>query len=249
MGQVARPEDLDLTLTALLVHKSTNIGMEPVVKPGERALTRGRLTSADHGYFHLPGLRAASELLVGAQSGIGITEDWAAATSRRPTDALTVPVAPIHTRPNPKYFSTGRGMTWLNVVDRFMGLGGIVMPGTLRDSLCILDAVFNLDGPVRPEIVITDTGSDSDLVFGLFAICGYQFSPRIADISDAGCGASTPPPLRSAEPVARHTIRPQRIRAHWPDMLARRGIPDHRPGARPLPDPDDLPRRPADRTR
>ncbi|MBQ0982917.1 Tn3 family transposase, partial [Micromonospora sp. M61] len=59
------------------------------------------------------------------------------------------------------------------------------MPGTLRDSLGILDAMFNLDGPVRPEIVITDTGSYSDLVFGLFAICGYQFSPRIADISDA----------------------------------------------------------------
>ncbi|MFF7415507.1 hypothetical protein [Streptomyces lydicus] len=38
----------------------------------------------------------------------------------------------------------------------------------------ILDATFNLDGPVRPEIVITDTGSYSDLVFGLFAICGYQ---------------------------------------------------------------------------
>lgn len=97
-----------------------------------------------------------------------------------------MPMRSIHTRPNRKYSATGRDLTWLNVVsDRVMGLGEIVVPGTLRDWLGILNAVFNLDGPIRPEIVITDTGPYSDLVFGLFAICGYRFSPRIADISDA----------------------------------------------------------------
>ncbi|GHB68680.1 hypothetical protein GCM10010347_43650 [Streptomyces cirratus] len=35
-GKVARPQDLDLTLTALLVSKSTNIGLEPVIKRGKR---------------------------------------------------------------------------------------------------------------------------------------------------------------------------------------------------------------------
>ncbi|WP_406278995.1 Tn3 family transposase [Streptomyces sp. NBC_00191] len=59
-GKVSRPEDIDLTLTALLVSKSTNIGLESVIKPGERALTRGRLAGADHGYFHLSGIRSAS---------------------------------------------------------------------------------------------------------------------------------------------------------------------------------------------
>jgi TnpA family transposase len=134
---------------------------------------------------------------------------------------FTVPIRSIHTRPNRKYFSTGRGATWLNVVsDRVMGLGGIVMPGTLRDSLGILDAMFNLDGPVRPEIVITDTGSYSDLVFGLFAICGYQFSPRIADISDARLWrfdlARDYGPL---QPVSRQRIQVERIRQNWEDML------------------------------
>ncbi|MEU0663380.1 Tn3 family transposase [Streptomyces lavendulocolor] len=42
--------------------------------------------------------------------------------------------------------------------------------------------------------MITHTGSYSDLIFGLFAICGYQFPPRIADISNApGRGAWTWP--------------------------------------------------------
>ena len=59
-----------------------------------------------------------------------------------------------------------------------MGLGGVVVPGTLRDSLFILDAIHARDGGERPETVITDPASYSNIVFGLFAICGYQFSPR-----------------------------------------------------------------------
>lgn len=131
------------------------------------------------------------------------------------------PVRSIHSRPNRKYFSTGRGATWLNVVsDRVMGLGGIVMPGTLRDSLGILDAMFNLDGPVRPEIVITDTGSYSDLVFGLFAICGYQFSPRIADISDARLWRfDLDKDYGPLQPVSRQRVQVERIRQNWEDML------------------------------
>lgn len=174
------------------MHKSTNIGMEPVVKPGERALTRGRLTSADHGYFHLPGLRAPSGLLVGAQSGIGITADWggghvASADGMR----FTVPVRSIHTRPNPKYFSTGRGMTWLNVVsDRFMGLGGLVMPGTLRDSLGILDAVFNLDGPVRLQFIDSEVyrrmiGVQLNIGEGRHALGRAMFFGRLGEIRHA----------------------------------------------------------------
>lgn len=220
-GKVARPSDLDLTLTAVLVSKPTNIGMEPVIKPGEKALTRSRLTAAEWGYWHLPGMSAASGLLVARQGAIDLASDWggghvASADGMR----FNVPLRSIHTRPNRKYF-TGRGATWLNVVsDRVMGLGGIVMPGTLRDSLGILDAMFNLDGPVRPEIVITDTGSYSDLVFGLFAICGYQFSPRIADISDARLWRlDMSRDYGPLQPVSRQRVQVERIRQNWEDML------------------------------
>jgi TnpA family transposase len=58
-------------------------------------------------------------------------------------------------------------------------------PGTTRDSLFILDALHRLDAREQPEILTTDTASYSDIVFGLFAICGYQFALRISDIGDA----------------------------------------------------------------
>jgi TnpA family transposase len=222
-GGASRPVDLELSLTALLVSKSTNIGLEPVVKAGERALTYSRLISADYGYFNLPGIRAGSGLLVDAQGQIAIARDHWGGGHVASADGMrfTVPVRSLHSGPNRKYFGAGRGATWLNVVsDRVMGLGGIVMPGTLRDSLGILDAVFNLDGSIRPGMVVTDTASYSDLVFGLFAICGYQFAPRIADISDARlwrCDMSKD--YGPLEPVSRQRIQTEKIKANWEDML------------------------------
>jgi Tn3 transposase DDE domain len=67
----------------------------------------------------------------------------------------------------------------------------MVVPGTPRDSLYILDVLLNLDAGPRPDVVTTDTGSYSDMVHGVFAMLGYRFSPRYADLSDQWCGART----------------------------------------------------------
>ncbi len=63
-------------------------------------------------------------------------------------------------RASPKYFGFKRGITWLNAVnDQVAGIGQMVVPGTPRDSLHILDASLNLDGGVKPEMVATDNAS------------------------------------------------------------------------------------------
>jgi TnpA family transposase len=188
-GSHVRRDDLDITLAALTVARSCNVGLVPVTKAGTPALTYQRLTGAEKGYFHGEGIAAASARLVDTQARIGITADWggglvASADGMR----FVVPVRSLYARPSPLYFGRGkrpRGATWLNVVsDKVMGLGGLVVPGTLRDSLYILDAIHRLDAAEHPEIIITDAGSYSDIVYGLFAICGYQSAPRHADISD-----------------------------------------------------------------
>jgi TnpA family transposase len=135
---------------------------------------------------------------------------------------FVVPSQNLHARANPKYFGLRkRGATWLNVVnDQVMGLGGLVVPGTVRDSLYILDALHARDGGPKPEMVITDTASYSDIVFGLFAICGYQFSPRIADLADTRLWrTNTRASYGPLDQMSRHTIRLDTVRAHWADML------------------------------
>ncbi|MFC7641572.1 Tn3 family transposase [Streptosporangium lutulentum] len=188
-GSHVRREDLDITLAALTVARSCNVGLVPVTKAGVAALTQHRLIGVEKGYFHGEGIAAASARLVDSQARIDITADWggglvASADGMR----FVVPVRSLYARPSPLYFGRGkrsRGATWLNVVsDKVMGLGGLVVPGTLRDSLFILDAIHRLDATEQPEIIITDTGSYSDIVYGMFAVCGYQFAPRHADISD-----------------------------------------------------------------
>jgi TnpA family transposase len=103
---------------------------------------------------------------------------------------------------------------------RVMGIGGLVVPGTVRDSLFILDAILNRDGGSQPEVVITDTASYSDIVFGLFAICAYQFSPRIADLADSRMWLIDPAASYGIlDQLGRHRVRLDRVRSHWLDML------------------------------
>ena len=60
----------------------------------------------------------------------------------------------------------------------------MVVPGTPRDSLHVLDTLLNLDAGARPEMVATDNASYSDMVFGLFSLLGYNVSPRFRDLAD-----------------------------------------------------------------
>ena len=128
-------------------------------------------------------------------------------------------------------------MTWLNAVDdQVAGIGAVVVPGTMRDSLHILDALLNLDAGPKPEMVATDTASYSDIVFGLFRLLGYRFSPRIADLADqrrwgaelpGGPTGGPPADYGRLNAIARHRVNLPKIRAHWPDMLR---VAGHRPG-------------------
>ena len=222
-GATTRMDELEVSLCAVLLSEAANFGLRPVIDPAVRALTRGRLRHVDAAYKRLETISAANARFIACQAEIPIVKHWGGGMVVS-VDGLrfVVPVKSLWAGPNPRYFGIRhRGATWLNVVnDQVMGIGGLVVPGTLRDSLFILDAIHNRDGGPRPDIVITDTASYSDIVFGLFAICGYQFSPRIADIADSRTWridmAASYGPL---DQLARHRVRLDRIGGHWPDML------------------------------
>lgn len=215
-------EDFAVSVCGLIVAEACNVGLVPIEKPNVPALTRARLQQVDQGYVRAETLSAGNARLIAAQAGIDIVGCWGGGQIAS-ADGLrfVVPVANLHTGHNPIYFGRQRGATWLNVVnDQVMGIGGVVVPGTLRDSLFILDAIHTLDGGPRPEMVITDTASYSDIVFGLFAICDYQFSPRIADLADTRLWrTNTRTTYGPLDHMSRHTVRLDKIRAHWDDML------------------------------
>jgi len=49
----------------------------------------------------------------------------------------------------------------------------------------VLDGLLENRTSLEPVEVTSDTAGYSDVVFGLFALLGYQFSPRLADAGEA----------------------------------------------------------------
>jgi hypothetical protein len=62
--------------------------------------------------------------------------------------------------------------------------GAKVVSGTARDSFHIIDVIFSQDGGQRPDIIVADTGTYSDLVFGLVQLLGMEYRPALANLRD-----------------------------------------------------------------
>lgn len=132
-----------------------------------------------------------------------------------------MPVRTIHAGPNPKYFHVGRGVTYYNFTsDQFTGFHGIVIPGTLRDSLYILEGLLEQITGLNPIEIMSDTAGASDLIFGLFWLLGYQFSPRLADVGEARFWRLDPnADYDVLNNLARQRINALLIKQNWDDLL------------------------------
>jgi len=218
----SRAEDLHLSVCAVLVAEACNIGLEPLVEPGRAALTRARLSWVEQNYLRTDTITAANTRLVDAQTDIDLARTWgggevAAADGLR----FVVPVRTLNAGPNPRYFGPGRGVTYLNFLsDQFSGFHAVVVPGTLRDSLYILEGLLEQHTSLRPAELMTDNAGYTDQVFGLFRLLGYQFSPRLADLGDARFWRTNPNadygPLNG---IARHRVNTDLIASSWDDLL------------------------------
>jgi hypothetical protein len=156
-----RMKDLTTSVVALLVSEACNIGLTPVINPNHEALTRSRLVHVDQYYLRADTIAAANAALIETQARVPIVQFWGKGLLAS-VDGLrfVVPVRTINAAPSPKYFAKKKGITWLNAInDQVIGIGQMVVPGTPRDSLFILDALLNLDGGVKPEMVATDNVS------------------------------------------------------------------------------------------
>ena len=220
--RTARAQDLNISLCAALLAEACNTGPEPLIRNDVPALRRDRLAWVTQNYLRDDTLVAANAILVAAQNRISLAHLWgggevASADGMR----FVVPVRTVHAGPNPKYFGYGRGVTWYNLLsDQCTGLNAITVPGTLRDSLVLLAVVLEQQTDLLPTNIMTDTGAYSDVIFGLFRLLGYRFSPRIADVGgtrfwriDANADYG------ELNAIARQRISLGRIETNWDDFL------------------------------
>ena len=218
----ARVEQFKTSLCAALVAEACNIGAEPVSRQDVPALRRERLAWVSQNFIRPETIAAASARIVSAHAALPLVKLWGAGdVASADGMRFTAPASAIHAGPNPKYFGQARGVTWYNLLsNQFSGLNGIVVPGTLRDSLVLLALLLEQETELEPMEFMTDTAAYSDAVFGLFWLLGYQFSPRLADLGDARLWRidrkADHGPFNSLGKVI---INLALIRENWPDMI------------------------------
>ncbi|GCY27348.1 transposase [Escherichia coli] len=113
---------------------------------------------------------------------------------------FVTPVKTVNSGPNRKYFGSGRGITWYNFVsDQYSGFHGIVVPGTLRDSIFVLEGLLEQQTGLNPVGIMTD-----------------KPVPAILFLASSGCwDTSFPPGLPM--PVKRYSGEwiNRQITVHW----------------------------------
>jgi TnpA family transposase len=218
----ARVEHFETSLCAGLVAEACNIGTEAVSRQEVPALRRERLAWVSQNFIRPETIAAANARIVSAHTALPLVKIWGAGdVASADGMRFTASASAIHAGPNPKYFGQSRGVTWYNLLsNQFSGLNGIVVPGTLRDSLVLLALLLEQETELEPAEFMTDTAAYSDAVFGLFWLLGYQFSPRLADLGDARLWRidrkADYGPFNS---VSKGTINLPLIRENWPDVI------------------------------
>lgn len=218
----ARADDLAVSICAVLLAEACNIGLEPLIRHQVSALTRHRLNWVKQNYLRAETLARANAKLVEYQSSLSLARKWgggevASADGMR----FVAPTRTLNAGPNRKYFGSSRGITWYNFVsDQFSGFHGIVVPGTLRDSIFVLEGLLEQQTGLNPVEIMTDTAGASDMVFGLFWLLGYQFSPRLADAGEAVFWrVDKEADYGALDDLARNCVKTHRIEQHWDDMM------------------------------
>jgi TnpA family transposase len=218
----AQLSDLQTSICAVLLAQACNVDYAPLVDETVPALREARLKYVARHYIRPETLIAANARIVDFHAALELATRWGGGEVAS-IDGLrfVVPNRTVHAGYNRRYFHRRRGVTALTTTaDHHATVHTVVVPGTQPDALYLLDGLLDPQTSVRPREVMTDTAGYTDVVFGLFRLLGYQFSPRLADAGGARFWRLDPAadygPLNQ---LARHRLNPSLIADNWDDLL------------------------------
>jgi TnpA family transposase len=109
---------------------------------------------------------------------------------------------------------------YTHLSDRYGPFFTKVIAATASEALHVLDALLYHQSEVTVRRHHTDGGGDSDHVFALCAMLGFQFAPRIPDLKHRRLYSFDKPSAYPAlEPMIAGRINVALIRAHWSEIL------------------------------
>jgi TnpA family transposase len=109
---------------------------------------------------------------------------------------------------------------YTHMSDRYAPFYTKLIAATASEALHVLDALLYHESDVSSRRHHTDGGGDSEHVFALCSLLGFQFAPRIPDLKHRRLYSFGKPSVYSAlEPLIAGRINVALIRAHWADIL------------------------------
>jgi len=95
-----------------------------------------------------------------------------------------------------------------------------VISGTAFEAPYLFDGLLYHETDLQIEEVIADTGAFTDQIFGMAALLGYRFAPRIRDLPDKRLYAFEPADTYPVlAPLIGGRLNGRLIERHWDDLL------------------------------
>jgi TnpA family transposase len=109
---------------------------------------------------------------------------------------------------------------YTHLSDRYGPFYTKLIAATASEALHVLDALLYHQSEVATRRHHTDGGGDSDHVFALCSLLGFQFAPRIPDLKHRRLYSfGKPSAYPTLEPMIAGRINVDLIRNHWSDIL------------------------------
>ena len=109
---------------------------------------------------------------------------------------------------------------YTHLSDRYGPFYSRLIAATASEALHVLDALLYHQTDVSTRRHHTDGGGDSDHVFALCTLLGFQFAPRIPGLKHRRLYSfGKPSAWPTLEPMIAGRINVALIRAHWPEIL------------------------------
>lgn len=216
-----RPARLPHLYASLLAH-ACNFGLEQMAHLTD--LAYDHLAWCTTWYLREETLKAAFTALVNYHYHLPLSQLWGSGVLSS-SDGQRFPVSgkTRHARPFPPPLGYGLGITFYSwTSDQLSQYGTKVVPVTIRDSTYVLDEICNNETELPIREHTTDTAGATEIIFALFDLLGYRFTPRLRDIGDRRLFTSGPIDIQRyprLQPYVTGRIQRQRMLHWWDDLL------------------------------
>ncbi|UYG98023.1 Tn3 family transposase [Cytobacillus firmus] len=209
-----------IIIMAALLGMGMNIGLSKMAEatPG---LTYKQLANVSQWRMYEDAMNKAQAILVNFHHKLQLSSYWGdGTTSSSDGMRMQLGVSSLHADANPHY-GTGKGATIYRFTsDQFSSYYTKIIHTNSRDAIHVLDGLLHHETDLNIEEHYTDTAGYTDQIFGLTHLLGFNFAPRIRDLSDSKLftidKASEYPKL---EAILRGQINTKVIKENYEDVL------------------------------